>query len=117
MTEVGEKVGDAEDRVILVLADGHGYRHAVLERDDAVDGKREGDPLIFLDAAVVAGVERDDLVLLLERVLLDVETRGVDVGAEDVDAVLERLRADLDEHEALVTDGGIYLVACDELPA
>ena len=114
---MGEKVGDAEDRVVLVLADGHGHRHAVLEGDDAVDGEREGDPLILLDAAVVAGVERDDLVLLLERVLLDVEAWRVDMGAEDVDTVLERLRADLDEHEALVTDGGIYLVACDELPA
>ena len=108
---MGEQVGDAEDGIGLVLADDHVHDGAVLLGHDAMDGQRQGDPLVLLDATVVVGVQRDELVLLLDGVLLDVEARRVDVRAEDVDAGRERLGAHVQEHEALAAVDGVDLVA------
>ena len=78
-------------------------------------GERQRSPLIALDAAVVVRVKVGKARLLLERVLLHIEPGRVDVGAEDVESLLERLRADLEEQERLAVVRGIDLVAGDEL--
>ena len=112
-----QQVGDAEDGVALVLAHADVDDGAVLLGDDAVDGQRDGDPLVLLDAAVVVGVEREKVVLLLEGVLLEVDARRVDVGAQDVDAGLQVVGAEVDEHEGLAAVDDVDLVAGLELLA
>ena len=62
-------------------------------------------------------VEVGHVAGLVERVLLEVQARAVDVRAEDVEAVLERGGAEVDEHEGLVVAGGVDLVAGLELAA
>ena len=49
--------------------------------------------------------------VLVQRVLLDIETAGVDMRAEDGQALLQRLVADVKEHDGLVHVHGIDLVA------
>ena len=53
-------------------------------RDNAVNGERQRDPLVLLDAAVVMRVEQRQIARFVERVLLDVQTRAVDVRAQNV---------------------------------
>ncbi len=81
--QVGQQIGDAEDRVIRVLADGDGDGGAVPLRHHAVEGKGNGGPLVFLDAAVVVGFEVAQLLLLHQGVGLQVQAGAVDVGGLD----------------------------------
>ena len=109
--EVDEQVGDAEHRVVGILAHADLDGGAVFLAHHAVQRQRGGDPVVGLDAAVVVRVQVGHVAGLVERVLLEVEARRVDVRAEDAQAVLERGGADVDEHEGLVVAGGVDLVA------
>ena len=91
---MGKQVRDAEHGVGRILAHANLDGPASLEGDDAMDGQWERDPLVLLDAAIVMRVEQGYVGVLVERVLLGVETRRVDVGAQDVEAVLERVGAE-----------------------
>ena len=109
--EVDQQVGDAEDRIGRVLAHGDVHGGAILLADDAVQRQRGGDPVVGLHTAVVVGVEVSHVAGLVQRILLEVEARGVDVGAQNVHAQLHRAAAQVDEHEGLVVTGGVDLVA------
>ena len=82
-----EEVGDGQNGIIWLLADVQLDFRAVFLEDDAMEGEREGDPLVFLDAAIVMRVEQDELVVFVERRRLEVETRAVDMGADEFEAV------------------------------
>ena len=91
--QVRQQVGDDELRVALVLADVDGDDRAVALDDDTVEGQRNGRPLVLLDAAVIVGLEEREFILLVERVRLEVEARGVDMGrgdAQTLDAAMRR---------------------------
>lgn len=75
-----QQIGYAERRVGGVLADVHLHHLAVGGDHYAVQGQGQGCPLVVLDAAVVVGVQKREVVRLVQRVLLDVQARRVDVG-------------------------------------
>ena len=112
-----EQVGDAEDGIIGVLADLHVHHAAVLLGDHAVQRQRDGDPLVVLDAAVVMGVHEGKLAGFVQRVLLDVQARAVDVRTKDVHAVGQRAGAQLYQDNGLVAHGSPHLVAGSKLAA
>ena len=115
LAQMGKQVRDAEHGVGRILAHANLDGPAGLEGDDAMDGQRERDPLVLLDAAIVMRVEQGYVGVLVERVLLGVETRRVDVGAQDVEAVLERVGAEHRQDEGLAMGLGVDLVAGLEL--
>ena len=82
--EVNEQVSDAEHGVACVFAHVHALNAAVFFRDNAMNGERQRDPLVLLDAAVVMRVEQREIARFVERVLLDIQTRAVDVRAQNV---------------------------------
>ena len=73
--------------------------------------ERQRDPLVLLDAAIVVRVKVCEAAIFIERVLLDVEAAGVDVRTKNHETFLERLRADLEQHDGLLHVDGIDLVA------
>ena len=73
--EMREQVCDIENRVIIVFADNNLDHASVLLGNNAVNGKRYGCPLIFLDAAVVMRLEEAEAVRFIERMLLQVYSR------------------------------------------
>ena len=111
LREVRQEIGDDELRVALVLADVHGDGRAVALDDDAVEGQRDGGPLVLLDTAVVVGLEEREFLLLIERVRFEVEPRGVDVGRGDAQALGERLFAEHRQDDALVPVDAVDAVA------
>ena len=115
--KMDEQVGDAEHGVARVFAHVHALNAAVFFRDNAVNGERKRDPLVLLDAAVVMRVEQRQIARLIERVLLDVQTRAVDVRAQNVQTVLHGAAADVRQDDGLAVQFGVYLVACGELLA
>lgn len=99
---MGQKVRDAEHRIVLGLADGHAHHFAVLLRDHAVQRQRPRDPLILLQPAVIVRVQIGQIAVLVERILLDVDARGVDVRAEYVHALLQQFAAQHKGEKGLV---------------
>ena len=112
-----QQVGDAEDRVAVRLAQRHAHLRAVLAHDDAVQRQRHRQPLVLLDAAVVVRIQIGQAARLVQRVLLYIQARGIDVRAEDVHALLQRMAAHHKEQEALVHPVDVDAVACLERAA
>ena len=82
-----------------------------------MQGERGRHPVVGLDAAIVVRVEVGHVAGLVQGVLLEVEARGVDVGTEDVQALLHGTGAQVDEHERFVVTDGVDLVPRLELAA
>ena len=114
---MNEQIGDCEDRLVLVFSQDDIDLCSVLLDDDAVDGQRDRDPLVLLDAAVIVRIEVAEPVALIERILLDVDARRIDVGAQNVHALFDRLLPDVVEHQRLAVVLGVDLIACFQLRA
>ena len=110
-----KQIRDHEYRIIFFFSDTYFFCRAVLFHDHTVNGKGLSHPLIFLDAAVVMRVKVCKSFVLVERVLLHVDTRGIDVRAEDIHSRRERLLADAEKRKHLVHVHRIYLVPCLQL--
>ena len=111
VAQMRQQVGYAEHRVALIVAHVHVYHRAVGLRHNAVQGQRQGYPLVVLDAAVVMGVQEGESVAFVHRVLLQVQTGAVDMGAQDVQARVQRLGADAGKNERLAVHASPHLAA------
>ncbi len=69
-----------------VLADGELHVRAVGLEDHPVDGQGPGQPLVFLDAAVVVGLQKGQVRVFIEGILLQVQAGRVDVGGHQAQA-------------------------------
>ena len=106
-----QKVCHAEYRIVVVLTDHNINDFAVLFRYHTVDGKWKGYPLPFFDTAVVVGIEICKSVVLIQRVLFYIETRGIDVCAEDVHTFGQRSCSDLEQCDGFFHAYGVNFVA------
>ena len=106
-----QQVGHAEHRVGLIIADVHLYHLAVGGRHHAVQRQGQRRPLVVLDAAVVVGVQKREVVGLVQRVLLDVEARRVDMRPQDVHALGDRRGPHVHEDDCLPLGAGPQLAA------
>ena len=68
--------------------------------------------MVVLDTAVVVRVEKREAVALVERVLLQVEAGAVDVRAQDVHTLAQRVAPQLHQDERLAVGMRPNLVAC-----
>ena len=106
-----QQVGDAEHRIPCVLAHLQGDGGTVGPGEHAVDGQRHGDPLVLADAAVVVGLEVAEVGSLIQRVGPDVQPGAVDVGDDQVEALLHRAGADGAAEHCLALVDPVDLVA------
>ena len=114
---MGEQVGDVEYRIARLLADAHLDLFAVFPDDDTVQGQRDRRPLVLLDTAIVVRLEIADLLGLIQRVLLEVKARGVDMCRAEANAVGHGRRADGRQNDRLAAVVEVDLVAGFELHA
>ena len=109
--QVDQQIRDAHNRVVFILAHHDIDQRAVLLGHHAVQRHGAGDPLILFDAAVIVRIGIGDIVSLVEGVLLDIDARRIDVRAHDIDALFQRLLAQVEQHHGLAHAIDIYLVA------
>ena len=98
-SEMGKEIGHAELRIAFLLANAHFQPAAVGKADNAVHGQRYGRPLVFLDAAVVMGLEHGDFIGFIKGIGFEVESRGVDVSDGKTHALAHRFAADDRKHD------------------
>ena len=114
LCQVGQKIGDAEHGIARVIANAYVDALAVCLDHGAVQGQRNGDPLILTDTAVVVGLEIAQTVALVQRMLFQVQTEGVDVGSGNAHTALDGLCTGRDDVEALLPVVVIQFIACGD---
>ena len=79
-----QQIRNEEYRIVFVFTDIDLYDGAVLLCNDAVQRQRQGYPLIFLDTAVIMSIQEGKIGILIQRVLLDVQSGGIDMCTQNV---------------------------------
>ena len=67
---MNQKVRNPEDGILRLLTDIDGNKAAVLFGNDPVQGQGQSHPLILLDAAVIMRVQKSQVAVLIEGILL-----------------------------------------------
>ena len=108
--KVNQKVGHAENRVILLFADNHIHHAAILLCYYAMESQRQGDPLIFLDAPIIMGIKISHAAILIKRLLLQIKAAGINMRPQDCHALFHGHSADIEHGNSLLHADSIYLV-------
>ena len=82
-----------------------------------MNGQGKGYPLILLDAAVIMGIQIRNSAFFIQRILLHINPRAVNMRAQNIHAFLQRLPADLIHQQALIHVNRIYLITGFQLLA
>ena len=112
-----QQICNDEARLIRISADADIHDSAVLEHGDAVQLKRDSDPLVFLYPAVIVRAEIAELVRLVHWVLLEVDARRVDMSTGNYCAAGQTVLADNREDKRLAAVAVIDLRAGAQLHA
>ena len=106
-----QQIGYKEHRIILVLADIDLYTGTVFFHDHTVDCQRDGHPLVLLHATVIMSIQISKSTILIQRILLHIQSGAVDMGSEDVHALCHGLTADLEHGNGFVHPYAVYLIS------
>ena len=109
--QVGQQIVNGELGVLRRAADRHGHGRAVLQGHHAAELQGDSHPLVLADTAVIVGLEKGQLRVLIERVGLEIQPGGVDVGRADVDALAEGPGTHHGQHQGLAPVDPVQLVA------
>ena len=88
--QMDQQVCNAEYGILLFLTDAHLHNRAILFCDDPMHCKRDCDPLVFFYAPVIMRIQISHFRILIERMLLQVKSRRVDVCAKNTHPFLQR---------------------------
>ena len=107
---VDQQIRNVEHRILFVHADVHLKGPAVFGVDDPHQGQGQTGPLVLLDAPVVMGAEIHHPVLFMDRVPLQVQPGRIDVGAHDLQSLMDRFPADHRQDAGLALLVPVHLV-------
>ena len=106
-----QQVGNAENGVALVLADGYADLFAVSLYNNAVQRHGYGSPLVLLDTAVIVRLKERKLAVFVKRVLLEVQAGRVYVRRGKAYALCKRLFAHYSKYHRLFAVAEIKFIA------
>ena len=109
---MGQQVVDNELGILRLIADMNRQHRTIGKGNHTVKLQRNGDPLVFTDAAIVMGLEICQLRILIQGSRFQIQTGCVGVGGGDIGAAGQRLLADHRQHDALSAVVAIHLIAC-----
>ena len=89
--QMRQQVGDEKDGIFRILSDIDADRRPVRQNDDAVQSQRNRRPLIFFDSAVIMCLQQRQTAVLVERILLQIETGRIDMSAYRLKALCQRV--------------------------
>ena len=88
---MNQKIRDTKYRIRRILTDYNIDNSAVLLCNNAVKSKRKSNPLILLDSAIVVCIKKSKILILIKRILLNINTRRVNVRTKDMHTLFHRL--------------------------
>ena len=89
-----------------------GHEAMILTDHDTVKGQRKCHILVFFYPAVIVGIQITDPAVLIERILLDIQTGGIDVCGGDTDTVVDILGTNAEKEDVLAAIVIVEFVAC-----
>ena len=109
---MNQQIRHTEHRILLVFSDHHIHNGAVFLCHNTMDRQRKRYPLIFLDSAVIMSIQIRESGILVKRILFYIHTRRIDMRAEDIHSVGQRLASDLEQHDRFLHAYCINLIPC-----
>ena len=106
-----QQIGYKEYRIILVLADIDLYTGTVFFHDHTMDCQGNSHPLVLLHTTVIMGVQISESAILIQGILLYIQSGTVDMGSEDVHSICHGLTADLEHGDGFVHPYAVYLIS------
>ena len=100
-----------EYRIRLILTDHHIHQSSICFCNHTVNGQGQGHPLIFLDTAIVMGIQIGQITFLIERILLYIQPGRIQMGTQDIHTLFQRILADVEQSNRLSHIVGIDLVS------
>lgn len=82
--QVHQQICDDKHRIIILLTDADTNNSAILFRNHTMNCHGNRSPLVFLDATVIMRIKICKTILLIQRILLDINSWRVDVCPENV---------------------------------
>ena len=111
-----QQIADVKYGISLLLADLHFHLAAVAEHNRTVQSKRNRRPLILFYTAVIMRFAQRDAVRFVQRHLLEIKARAVDMRSHNTDsACFHVIGTDADKIDILAAVVIIYLVALFQL--
>ena len=86
-----QQICDINHRIILILTDVYLHYTAVLFHKDTVHCKRKCYPLVFFHSSIVMGIQICQIRILVQWVLLDIQTRRINMGTEDIHTLFQSI--------------------------
>jgi hypothetical protein len=108
---MNQKVRYKEYRIIFIFPYVHLYRSAVLLYDHSVKGKRNRHPLIFLYAAVIMGIQIGKASVLIKRLLLYIQSRGINMRSENVHSLAHGPLSDAEHGYGFIHAHAVHLIS------
>ena len=108
---MNQDICNGEYRILVVLSDVDHFSASVLLDDDAVNGQRNSHPLILFDAAVIVGIQIGKTIFFVKRILLQIETRGIDMRTQNIHAMFQRFFSNMVKGQRLLIVDRVDFVA------
>ena len=86
-----QKIADTKNRIFRFFTDVDSYHRTIFFRNDTVHSQWKCHPLIFLDTAIIMRIQQCHIRILIQRILFQIQTRGIDMCAEDIHAIFHWL--------------------------
>ena len=96
--QMDQKIRNTKNRILCFLADGQFNNSSILLRHNAMQCQRNGRPLVFLDTAVVMSIQKRHLAVLIQRILLEIQTRRINMSTQNIHTLLHRFCPDLEQY-------------------
>ncbi len=88
---MNQDIADTKYRVIFLFSDRNRNHASILFHNHAMQSKRKCHPLVFLDATVIMCIQKCHLRILIKGILLQIQAGGIDMGTQDIHALLHGL--------------------------
>ena len=109
--QMRQKIRDGKHRIIVLLADADLHTAAVLTNHNAMNGQRNGGPLVFAHAAIVMGAEISQAFLLIQGNRAQVQPGGIHMGNVQMKALRHGFGSNGGGQNALAAVDPVNLIA------
>ena len=105
-----QQITDSYDWIIIILTDIQLNHRFVLLHDYTMQRQWQGNPLILFDTAVIMRIQHREFLILIQRILFDIQTRRIHVCSQNIASGSHRLLTDQKQGNSLAHIVGIHLV-------
>ena len=105
-----QQIADSYDWIAVILTDIQLDNRFVLLHDYTMQRQRQGYPLILFDTAVIMRIQHCEFLILIQRILFDIQTRRIHMCSQNIASGSHRLLTDQKQCNSLAHIVGIHLI-------